>query len=87
MKSHVNTLSIRYRYKNLIHIRNNKAISRARHIECCFLSILQYTVLDIQFRSVNYLIVAVICKNIEQKKVVLMVAFKPKAVQNSSKGQ
>ena len=43
----------------------------------------QYTVLEIQFRSVNYTFVAKICKTFRAKQALLVVLFKAKVVYNS----
>ena len=42
----------------------------------------QHTVLKIQFRSVNYTLVATICKNFRAKQAMLVVVFNAKAVFN-----
>ena len=36
----------------------------------------EYPILEIQFRSVNYTLVARLCKNFKQNKTVLVVVFK-----------
>ena len=81
--------------------RNQEDFGRCLHVDQSHLSILpsitdnirdmnlktKFTVLEIQFRHVNHTNAAMICKKHRAKQTVFVVAFKVKAVYNSSKSQ